>query len=78
MHLKRTLALAATLVLALTMAAFKLSFQFAPSLGIKLDVTLWAIARRFHGDAALDWYVDELVELNGSASIEAGQQITLP
>jgi len=31
--------------LALTMAAFKLSFQFAPSLGIKLDVTLWAIAR---------------------------------
>jgi sodium transport system permease protein len=31
--------------LALTMAAFKLSFQFAPGLGIKLDVTLWAIAR---------------------------------
>ena len=29
----------------LTLAAFKLSFQFAPSLGIKLDVSLWAIAR---------------------------------
>ncbi len=33
------------LSLVLTLAAFKLSFQFAPSLGIKLDVTLWAIAR---------------------------------
>ena len=29
----------------LTLAAFKLSFQFAPSLGNKLDVSLWAIAR---------------------------------
>jgi sodium transport system permease protein len=29
----------------LTLAAFKLSFQFAPSLGIKLDVSFWAIAR---------------------------------
>src|SRR5207342_3967819 len=25
--------------------AFKLSFQFAPSIGIKLDVSYWAIAR---------------------------------
>ena len=33
------------LSLVLTLAAFKLSFQFAPSLGIKLDVTLWAIVR---------------------------------
>ncbi len=40
--------------------------------------TLWSIAQRFHGGAALDWYVDELVELNGSASIQAGQQIILP
>ena len=31
--------------LVLTLAAFKLSFQFAPSLGIKLDVSVWAIAR---------------------------------
>jgi sodium transport system permease protein len=30
---------------ALTLAMFKLSFQFAPGLGIKLDVSLWAIAR---------------------------------
>ncbi|CAN5167200.1 ABC transporter permease [soil metagenome] len=33
------------LSLVLTLAAFKLSFQFAPSLGIKLDVSFWAIAR---------------------------------
>jgi sodium transport system permease protein len=33
------------LSLVLTLAAFKLSFQFAPGLGIKLDVTVWAIAR---------------------------------
>ena len=31
--------------LLLTLIAFKLSFVFAPSLGIKLDVSLWAIAR---------------------------------
>jgi sodium transport system permease protein len=31
--------------LVLTLAAFKLSFQFAPSFGIKLDVSLWATAR---------------------------------
>ena len=29
----------------LTLAAFKLSFLFAPSLGIKMDVSLWSIAR---------------------------------
>ena len=29
----------------LTLAAFKLSFQFAPGFGIKLDVSFWAIAR---------------------------------
>ena len=33
------------LSLVLTLAAFKLSFLFAPNLGIKLDVTLWAIVR---------------------------------
>jgi sodium transport system permease protein len=31
--------------LVLTMSMFKLSFQFAPNLGIKLDVSFWAIAR---------------------------------
>ena len=31
--------------LVLTLLMFKLSFQFAPSLGIKLDVSWWAIAR---------------------------------
>ena len=33
------------LSLVLTLLMFKLSFQFAPALGIKLDVTWWAIAR---------------------------------
>lgn len=33
------------LSLMLTLAMFKLSFQFAPSFGITLDVSLWAIAR---------------------------------
>jgi len=33
------------LSLVLTLAMFKLSFQFAPSLGIKLDVSFWALAR---------------------------------
>jgi sodium transport system permease protein len=31
--------------LVLTLTVFKLSFQFAPSLGMKMDVTYWAIAR---------------------------------
>jgi sodium transport system permease protein len=35
----------ALISLVLTLAMFKLSFQFAPSLGIKLDVSIWAIAR---------------------------------
>ena len=33
------------LSLVLTLVAFKVSFLFAPSLGIKLDVTVWAIVR---------------------------------
>lgn len=35
----------ALISLVLTLAMFKLSFQFAPSLGIKLDVSLWAMSR---------------------------------
>ena len=31
--------------LVLTLCMFKLAFQFAPSLGVKLDVTVWALAR---------------------------------
>jgi sodium transport system permease protein len=31
--------------LLLTLCTFKLAFQFAPSLGVKLDVTVWALAR---------------------------------
>lgn len=35
----------ALISLVLTLAMFKLSFQFAPSLGFKLDVSLWAMSR---------------------------------
>jgi sodium transport system permease protein len=31
--------------LVLTLAMFKIAFQFAPTLGVKLDVTVWALAR---------------------------------
>ena len=40
--------------------------------------SLWAIADRFHGEVSITRYVDKLVSLNGGASIEAGQAITLP
>lgn len=33
------------IALVLTLATFKLSFQLGPSLGLKMDVTTWAIAR---------------------------------
>jgi LysM domain len=40
--------------------------------------TLWSIADEYRGDIAISRYVDTLVDLNGGASIEAGQQIILP
>lgn len=40
--------------------------------------TMWAIAQRFAGDAPVGSYVDDLVEVNGGASIQAGQLIVLP
>ena len=40
--------------------------------------TLWSIAADHRGDVAISRYVDTLVDLNGGASIEAGQQIVLP
>ncbi len=40
--------------------------------------TLWSIADRHRGDVSITRYVDTLVDLNGGASIEAGQQIVLP
>lgn len=40
--------------------------------------TLWAIAERHHGAVPLTRYVDALVDLNGGASIQAGQAVVLP
>ena len=40
--------------------------------------TLWSIADEHRGDISISRYVDTLVDLNGGASIEAGQQVVLP
>ena len=40
--------------------------------------TLWAIAELHHGDIPIMRYVDQLVALNGGASIVAGQPVVLP
>lgn len=40
--------------------------------------TLWSIAQRHHGAVSLTRYVDALVDLNGGASIQAGQAVRLP
>ncbi len=40
--------------------------------------TLWSIARVHHGPISLTRYVDKLVDLNGGASIQAGQAVILP
>ncbi len=40
--------------------------------------TLWALADQFHGALSQTAYVDLLVEVNGGATIQAGQQIVLP
>lgn len=40
--------------------------------------TLWSIAATHHGDISITRYVDALVDLNGGASIQAGQEVVLP
>lgn len=40
--------------------------------------TLWSIARRHHGEASFDDYVDALVRLNDGASLQVGQIVRLP
>jgi LysM repeat protein len=40
--------------------------------------TLWSIASDHHGDISITRYVDALVELNGSPTIQAGQEVVLP
>ena len=40
--------------------------------------TLWSIAAVHRGDVPIGRYVDTLVDLNGGASIMAGQRVVLP
>ena len=40
--------------------------------------TLWSIAQANRGGVPVQRYVDKLVDLNGGASIQAGQQVVLP
>jgi LysM repeat protein len=40
--------------------------------------TLWSISEAHHGSVSLARYVDKLVDLNGGASIQAGQAVLLP
>jgi LysM repeat protein len=40
--------------------------------------TLWSIAQDHRGGVSVNRYVDKLVDLNGGASIQAGQQVVLP
>jgi hypothetical protein len=40
--------------------------------------TLWSLAATRHGDVPITRYVDKLVDLNGGASIRAGQAVILP
>lgn len=40
--------------------------------------TLWSIAQAHRGGVPVVRFVDKLVDLNGGASIQAGQQVTLP
>lgn len=40
--------------------------------------TLWSIGQTYHGSVSIARYVDKLVDLNGGASIQAGQAVLLP
>jgi LysM repeat protein len=40
--------------------------------------TLWSIAGVHHGEISITRYVDALVDLNGGATIQVGQEIILP
>lgn len=40
--------------------------------------TMWSIAEAYRGDISTGTYGDELVELNGGPSLQAGQQVLIP
>jgi hypothetical protein len=59
-------------------AAAELAAVGAPTYIVQPGDTLWTIGARLHGDRSLADYVASLVEANGGASLEIGQQLVLP
>jgi LysM repeat protein len=59
-------------------AAESLPAQIRATVTAQPGDTLWSIAQAHGGGASVHRYVDKLVDLNGGASIQAGQQVVLP
>lgn len=59
-------------------AAASRSAQVRATVTAQPGDTLWSIAQTHRGGVAVGRYVDKLVDLNGGASIRAGQQVVLP
>ena len=52
--------------------------SFAETITAQPGDTLWSIGRAHHGSVSISRYVDKLVDIDGGASIEAGQAVLLP
>jgi len=59
-------------------AAVSLPAQARTRVVAQAGDTLWSIASAHHGDISITRYVDALVDLNGGATIQAGQEVVLP
>ena len=59
-------------------AAVSLPAQARTRVVAQAGDTLWSIASAHHGEISITRYVDALVDLNGGASIQAGQEVVLP
>jgi LysM repeat protein len=59
-------------------AAVSLPAQATTHVVAQRGDTLWSIASDHHGDISITRYVDALVDLNGSPTIQAGQEVVLP
>jgi LysM repeat protein len=59
-------------------AAVSLPAQARTRVVAQAGDTLWSIAGAHHGDISITQYVDALVDLNGGATIQAGQEVVLP
>ena len=59
-------------------AAVSLPAQARAHVVAEAGDTLWSIASAHHGEASITRYDDALVDLNGGATIQAGQEVVLP